>query len=57
MSCAFYVVEFNSSISGRAKSSPIFWSITSARRWARFFRTVASNVRIIRGGTGGVEVE
>lgn len=56
MSRSFYVVLFDSRDTGRTEVSRTFTTIRMARKAAESYRRYASNVRIMQGGPGGMEV-
>jgi len=53
---SFYVVLFDSRDTGRTETSRTFSTIRCARKQADSYRQYAGNVRIMRGGAGGMEV-
>ena len=53
---SFYIVVFDSRDTGRTESSMTCTTVRVARKRAEMYRKFADNVRILKGGPGGMEV-
>jgi lysozyme family protein len=54
---SFYVITFLSMDSNKEEASRTFETIRIARKWAEDYKRYAQNVRIMKGGPGGMEVQ
>ena len=52
----FYIISFDSTDTGRTEISRTFASIRTARKQAASYAKYAGNVKIYKGGPGGVVV-
>lgn len=53
---SFYVITFTDA-AGASQIGRIFERINNARKWAKFYADFGTNVRIMKGGPGGIEVK